>query len=88
MRIYIFRNCKVSTRYHSSGGLIVIAPNVTRVMELIDLYNQAQHSEDPDDDYHTGETDIELTNEDYDNAIRYPIDAPEQVIVFPDGGCC
>lgn len=88
MKIYIFRNCKVSTSCHSSGGLIVIARDVERVMELIELYNKAQHPEDPDDDYHPGETDIELTNEDYDNVIWYAIDAPEQVIVFPDAGCC
>ncbi len=93
MRIYIFDRCKVSTRYHSSGGLVVVARDAYHLNEQIAAYNAAQHPDPTDEsqhDAHVGETDIELNDKDIGRVHVYNVDGDVSpaIYVFPNAGCC
>lgn len=75
MKLYIFENLtQVSHHYHPGGGLVVVAENKERVMEIFNS------------DYNN----VVIEEEDWKNVVIYNIEdgAKEDWYVFPDAGCC
>lgn len=75
MQIFIWERLNhVSKNYHEEGGIVAIAYDLMRARELIEETISTNH---PCDALHT--------TPDY----TFSCDAmEEQVIVFPDAGCC
>jgi hypothetical protein len=72
--IWIFKYVsKLTDTYHSGGGLVVIAQSEGHARDLIAL-----------------DENIVLTSQDWEEALNYCINqnTPEQMIIFPDQGCC
>lgn len=75
MKIFIWKDVeKVSESYHSGGGLVVIAESIDRAKHLS---RETGYIQDP------------LPTPDMIMAL-HPMhrNDPEQLIVFPDAGCC
>lgn len=73
MRIYVWESLRVcSDRYHSEGGLVVVARSLERARELAvaDYPGTSAVIEEPDH-----------------NWLTSPLEN-EKVITFPDAGCC
>lgn len=73
MHIFIFSSIEnLTNRYHSDGGLVVIAPDITQAIE------QATS----DGVTFTGEEIAAV------KSYRLADDAEQEVFIFPDAGCC
>lgn len=87
MNVYVFENVeKLTDSYHCDGGLVVVAQDKEEVMQLIKVANKY----DDLDNYKLASADIELSDEDWKNAIVYPtyVNTEPRIMVFPDAGCC
>ena len=86
MKIFIWKLLdKVSENYHSGGGLIVIAKDFDRAKELIAEKNYISIMEE-EIDREEGTKSLKEVLPDLTLSIMD--DAKEDVIIFPDAGCC
>ncbi len=86
MKIFIFEDVdKVSSNYHTRGGLVVIAEDRNSVESLIQAENKKPKwgVGDPNNA-------IQLTESDWADVTELELaESPQpRVIVFPDAGCC
>jgi len=89
MKVFIFKDVEyLTSRYHSDGGLVVIAKDRAMVERVIEDTNKLTYNDT--DDFNLSEAQIELTEEDWDKALIYPTDTNVKVdiFVFPNAGCC
>lgn len=73
MNIYVWKRIeKATSSYHTEGGLLVVAENEERAREIANMYE-----------------DVEVLQTEIVSAV-FPTTHKvlEQVIVFPDAGCC
>ena len=72
--MYVIEYCdQVSCRYHSSGGLVIIAENREEAQKLANA------------DKYINVTDQDIAEaKEYNLTKKYD----EEVFVFPDAGCC
>jgi hypothetical protein len=76
MKVFIWEHIqKLTDNYHSDGGLVVVAANLQRAIELA----EAEGVEFSKGDYD------ELTPT---NVYNTDDSADEKVFIFPDAGCC
>jgi hypothetical protein len=76
MKVFIWERIqKLTDNYHSDGGLVVVAANLQRAVELA----EAEEVEFSKGDYD------ELTPS---NVYNTDDSAEEKVFIFPDAGCC
>jgi hypothetical protein len=76
MKVFIWERIeKLTDNYHSDGGLVVVAANLQRAVELA----EAEGVEFSKGDYD------ELTPS---NVYNTDDSAKEKVFIFPDAGCC
>lgn len=83
MKIYIWeQKDNITDRYHSGGGLLVIAESKAQAIEMIESKKEGAVR-----DYVDIEIAEDFTFEDPD--YEFEIEASEpKIIVFPNTGCC
>ena len=87
MNIYVWRSItNMTDHYHSDAGVLVVAGTVERARELADEYGSR-----------TDSTKLRMSNTpdgrrselgDYPDFVYPTTENVEQVVVFPDAGCC
>jgi len=77
MKIFIWTCNRLTDRYHSSGGLVVIAETIERAREMMKNY---QH-----DGIIVADADCFTESPEYATGTEA---TEEQFFVFPDAGCC
>jgi hypothetical protein len=85
VNVFIFPNVlRLTTRYHSDGGLVVIAESREQVAALI--------SEEHPDEWSSIEKNhrIEITPEEWDDVQVFELmdNCEPRMFVFPNAGCC
>jgi hypothetical protein len=83
-KIFIFEYVRELTgNFHSGGGLVVIAENLERAIQMAKS-TKKQHSYVEKDDF------IELDDEEIKNVSMYDLqgEVEEKLMIFPDAGCC
>ena len=94
MILYVLKPIKQLThRYHSSGGLVVVAENIERAKELV---SKEEVGTTWDDNSEEIKAYPRVTEEEWNNAIAYPLNSimgvngqfEEKVYIFPNAGCC
>jgi hypothetical protein len=79
MNVYVWQRVgAVSSNWHSSGGLLVVAPGLTQARERIAAAELCDDEGRP----------CEALAVDPDHALPTADDTPEMLLVFPDAGCC
>ena len=77
---------QLTSRYHSDGGLVIIAKDLERAKEMFPL------GEIPSSRWNSDEKDfVRPTEEEWGKAIIYDLkndNEEERYFVFPDAGCC
>jgi hypothetical protein len=82
MKIFIWSNLmKVSRRYHSEGGLVVVAESLEAAREII------REQVDAPKDVHSKALDCDAKTTEPDEVFDVG-EAKEYFCVFPNAGCC
>ena len=84
MNIYVFPYISnLTERYHSGGGLVVVARDRDHVLELI-------HTEYDPDDYWNDNHQTTINESEWDKVVIYPTDpnADPKAYFFANAGCC
>lgn len=88
MNIYIFEEVsKLTTNYHSDGGLVIVAESLERAVALFNEGVEAEQKER----FSRSENPPALTMEEIEKVKLYPLkynSQKEEVFIFPDAGCC
>lgn len=83
MKIFIFKDVEELTdRYHESGGLVIIARDLERALDLAKNHSECYWEE--------GRKCIKLSNKEIENVISLNLveEAEEGLFLFPNSGCC
>lgn len=94
MNLYLWYSVSdLTDSYHSSGGLVVVAPTLERARELIAepyclgaWHGSAGH--DCNGHPQRSRSDCEAMTEAPDVVMALAGEQPEHVYIFPDAGCC
>lgn len=86
MNIYVFpRVSELTTRWHSSGGLVVVAESREDVEAMLERGRERTKNSWDEDGYP-----LAINDSEWEQVVVYELkgDAEKVAYIFPDAGCC
>lgn len=87
MFVFIWKKIEeCSNSYHKDGGVVIIAPTIERARELA-FYEDSEYDFEKKESIRFVKP-MRGIDKEPDFTIKVSDDIKEQIIVFPDSGCC